>query len=230
MKYTEKLSLKLPDNSDIFDISDINGNMEKLDETIGTMAGGIKSVKCTAEEFSALTPDPNTVYYAVDDNGKVTQYLGAAKLTSGSDPAAAVLSADGVSGMVGAASLSYELDVDLMGETWEQGTYYVNNGGSASSSTGIRMSSYLDVSQIANFVSKKFNITASAGNAKMQYSFCFYDDNKNFLESSTALGWKDNGTFSQCGTSAAPAFIRIILNADSDITPGTLSSAYFKVL
>lgn len=89
MRYTEKLSLKMPENSDIFDISDINDNMEKLDETIGAMAGGIKSVKCTAAEYTAMTPDPNTVYYAVDDNGKVTQYLGAAKLTSGSTPTAA---------------------------------------------------------------------------------------------------------------------------------------------
>lgn len=103
MNYTENLSLKLPENSDIFDISDLNGNMEKLDKTIGTMAGGIKSVKCTAEEYSALTPDPNTVYYVVDGN-KITQYLGSVKLTSGSAPAAAVLSADGLIGAFGNAT------------------------------------------------------------------------------------------------------------------------------
>lgn len=97
MKYTENLSLKLPENSDIFDISDINGNMEKLDETIGTMAGGIKSVKCTAEEYTALTPDPNTVYYVVDGD-KITQYLATAKLTAGSIPAEASVTADGITG------------------------------------------------------------------------------------------------------------------------------------
>ena len=103
MNYTENLSLKLPERSDIFDISDINGNMEKLDETIGTMAGGIKSVKCTAEEYSALTPDPNTVYYVVDGD-KVTQYLGSAKLSTGNYPAEAVLSADGLIGAFGNAT------------------------------------------------------------------------------------------------------------------------------
>ncbi|MGN0633908.1 MAG: hypothetical protein ACI4JW_08565 [Oscillospiraceae bacterium] len=101
MKYTENLSLKLPESSDIFDISDLNDNMEKLDETIGTMAGGIKSVKCTAEEYSALTPDPNTVYYVVD-GGKVTQYLGSAKLSTGSAPAEAIVCVDGADIIFGA--------------------------------------------------------------------------------------------------------------------------------
>lgn len=150
--------------------------------------------------------------------------------SGGGAPAVAAAVAAGVVGAVGAASVSYDIDIDLIGQTWEQGTYYVNDGSTGDMTTGIRMVSYLDISKISNFLNREFTITASAGNAEMQYSFIFYDNIKNFIKSSTALGWKNNGTLSQCGTSAVPAFVRVILNADSNITPDMLSSARFMIV
>lgn len=108
MKYTENLSLKLMEDTDPFDAADLNDNMEKLDETVGSMAGGIKSLKCTAEQYSALTPDPNTVYYVVDGS-KVTQYLGDVKLTSGTVSAgSATVMADGTAQAVSGAAQTIE--------------------------------------------------------------------------------------------------------------------------
>lgn len=65
--------------------------------------GGLSFVNCTQEEYDALeSPDQNTVYYAVDENGKVTQYLGSAKLTLGSAPAEAIVCANGAGIIFGA--------------------------------------------------------------------------------------------------------------------------------
>ncbi|MBS7398222.1 MAG: BppU family phage baseplate upper protein [Ruminiclostridium sp.] len=86
--------------------SEYASQMANLYSKLGKLTqqlGGASIKICTAEEYSALTPDPNTVYYVVDGD-KITQYLGTAKLTSGSAPAAAVLSADGLIGAFGNAT------------------------------------------------------------------------------------------------------------------------------
>lgn len=147
----------------------------------------------------------------------------------GSAPALASAVAEGVVGVVGAAEMVYEMDIDITGEEWEQGTYYVNSGDSASSSTGLRMASYLDVSGVNDFTGKKFSVVARAGDTSLQFSYCFYDSDKNFMPSSTALGWKNSGILVTCGTSAVPAYVRVISNADSTITPEMLTSARFRI-
>ena len=65
--------------------------------------GTLSFVKCTQAVYDAIeTPDPNIIYYAVDDNGKVTQYLGSAKLTSGNAPVEAIVCVNGIDVIFGA--------------------------------------------------------------------------------------------------------------------------------
>lgn len=79
----------------------------KLSELTANL-GGLKIKKCTAEEYSALTPDPNTVYY-VTDGSKVTQYLGDVRLTSGTVSAgSATVMADGTAQAVSGAAQTIE--------------------------------------------------------------------------------------------------------------------------
>lgn len=85
-------------------MSQMYGKLSELTQRLG--AASIKI--CTAEEYSALTPDPNTVYY-VTDGSKVTQYLGGVKLTSGTVSAgSATVMADGTAQAVSGAAQTIE--------------------------------------------------------------------------------------------------------------------------
>ena len=85
-------------------MSQMYGKLSELTQRLG--AASIKI--CTAEEYSALTPDPNTVYY-VADGSKVTQYLGDVKLTSGTVSAgSATVMADGTAQAVSGAAQTME--------------------------------------------------------------------------------------------------------------------------
>ena len=50
---------------------------------IDTMLGGLSFAKISQAEFESITPDANTVYFVYDENGKIVQYFGDAKLTGG---------------------------------------------------------------------------------------------------------------------------------------------------
>jgi hypothetical protein len=73
-------------------------------DTLAANMGGMKLVLISQSDYDDLeAPDSKTVYYVVDENGKVTQYLGAAKLSSGSGAAEATAIADGYMAETGTA-------------------------------------------------------------------------------------------------------------------------------
>ena len=72
-------------------------------ERLGGLTGAVSFKRLSQADYDALGEyDAATVYYAVDDNGKVTQYLGSAKLSTGSAPAEAIVCADGADIIFGA--------------------------------------------------------------------------------------------------------------------------------
>ena len=53
---------------------------------------GLKFIKMSEEDYTALTnKDSNTVYYVYDSKGRITQYMGAVKISASSTTAAAVI-------------------------------------------------------------------------------------------------------------------------------------------
>lgn len=51
---------------------------------VDTMLNGLKFEKISQEDFDALTEkDMNTIYYVYDEKGKITQYIGNAKISGG---------------------------------------------------------------------------------------------------------------------------------------------------
>ena len=85
--------------------------LSKYQERLGGVTGAVSFKRLSQADYDALGEyDAATVYYAVDENGKVTQYLGAAKLSTGSAPALSSASADGVYGiMVNAEKIEEEI-------------------------------------------------------------------------------------------------------------------------
>lgn len=79
MTKTKNYGLEKPDSGDYYDVSVFSRNMDIIDKVLG----GLKVCFVTPTEYEATQPhDPNTLYYVVDD-GKVSQYLGDAKLGGG---------------------------------------------------------------------------------------------------------------------------------------------------
>ena len=148
----------------------------------------------------------------------------------GSAPALASAVAEGVVGAVGAAEMVYGMDIDLMGESWEQGSIY-DNGNNFNSTARIRTPDYIDLSNASDIFSSGFTVVAEA-DKKLQYTFNFYDSEKKLLTTSTNKDWLDSGALTTCGTASAPSYVRVVLrHADnSDITPDVLTSARLKIL
>lgn len=72
---------------------------------INAMLGGLSFMKISQADFDALTTkDANTIYFVYDDQGNVTQYLGDAKMSSGTAADTATLSASGITGIVAVAT------------------------------------------------------------------------------------------------------------------------------
>ena len=148
----------------------------------------------------------------------------------GSAPALASAVAEGVVGAVGAAEMVYGMDIDLMGESWEQGSIY-DNGNNFNSTARIRTPDYIDLSNATDIFYSGFTVVAEA-DKKLQYTFNFYDSEKKLLTTSTNKDWLDSGALTTCGTASAPSYVRVVLrHADnSDITPDVLTSARLKIL
>ena len=148
----------------------------------------------------------------------------------GGAPALASAVAEGVVGTVGAAEMVYGMDIDLMGESWEQGSIY-DNGNNFNSTARIRTPDYIDLSNATDIFYSGFTIIAEA-DKKLLYTFIFYDAEKKLLATSTNKDWIDSGALTTCGTASAPSYVRVVLrHADnSDMTPDVLTSARLKIL
>ena len=148
----------------------------------------------------------------------------------GSAPALASAVAEGVVGTVGAAEMVYGMDIDLMGESWEQGSIY-DNGNNFNSTARIRTPDYIDLSNATDIFYSGFTVVAEA-DKKLLYTFIFYDAEKKLLATSTNKDWLDSGALTTCGTASAPSYVRVVLrHADnSDMTPDVLTSARLKIL
>lgn len=72
---------------------------------INAMLDGLSFQKISQEDFDALTTkDANTIYYVYDDQGNITQYLGDAKMSTGTAATNAALSASGITGIAAVAT------------------------------------------------------------------------------------------------------------------------------
>ena len=152
-------------------------------------------------------------------------------ISGGGTPKVASAVADGVVvGTVGMAEMVYGMDIDLMGEIWEQGSIY-DNGNNFNSTARIRMPDYLDISNASDIFYSGFTVVVEA-DKKLQYTFNFYDSEKKILKTSTNKDWLDSGVPIMCGTASAPSYVRVVLrHADnSDMTPDVLTSARLKIL
>jgi hypothetical protein len=59
-------------------------NYSKEVATLKNSLNGMTITKISKEDYDALeSPDENTIYYVVDDSGKITQYLGSTELSNG---------------------------------------------------------------------------------------------------------------------------------------------------
>ena len=145
-------------------------------------------------------------------------------------PALASAVAEGVVGTVGAAEMVYGMDIDLMSESWEQGSIY-DNGNNFNSTARIRTPDYIDLSNATDIFYSGFTVAAEA-DKKLLYTFIFYDSEKKLLPTSANKDWLDSGTPTMCGTASAPSYVRVVLrHADnSDMTPDVLTSARLKIL
>lgn len=66
----------------------IHDAIKKVNEdsggSISERLGGLSFAKISKADYESLeTKDPDTVYYVYDENGKITQYVGEAKMSSG---------------------------------------------------------------------------------------------------------------------------------------------------
>lgn len=150
--------------------------------------------------------------------------------SGGSAPALASAVAEGVVGTVGAAEMVYGMDIDLMSESWEQGSIY-DNGNNFNSTARIRTPDYIDLSNATDIFYSGFTVVAEA-DKKLLYTFIFYDSEKKLLTTSTNKDWLDSGALTTCGTASAPSYVRVVLrHADnSDMTPDVLTSARLRIL
>ncbi len=157
-------------------------------------------------------------------------YAELSQRSGGSAPALASAVAEGVVGIVGAAEMVYGMDIDLMGESWEQGSIY-DNGNNFNSTARIRTPDYIDLSNATDIFYSGFTVAAEA-DKKLLYTFIFYDSEKKLLPTSTNKDWLDIGAPTMCGTASAPSYVRVVLrHADnSDMTPDVLTSARLKIL
>lgn len=157
-------------------------------------------------------------------------YAELSQRSGGSAPALASAVAEGVVGAVGAAEMVYSMDIDLMGESWEQGSIY-DNGNNFNSTARIRTPDYIDLSNATDIFYSGFTIIAEA-DKKLLFTFIFYDSEKKLLTTSTNKDWLDSGALTTCGTASAPSYVRVVLrHADnSDMTPDVLTSARLKIL
>ena len=148
----------------------------------------------------------------------------------GSAPSLASAVAEGVVGTVGAAEMVYGMDIDLMSESWEQGSIY-DNGNNFNSTARIRTPDYIDLSNATDIFYSGFTVVTEA-DKKLLYTFIFYDSEKKLLTTSTNKDWLDSGALTTCGTASAPSYVRVVLrHADnSDMTPDVLTSARLKIL
>lgn len=169
-------------------------------------------INIMAAADSGIAPDPTP---EPQDSGK---------------PALASAVAEGVVGAVGAAEMVYGMDIDLMGESWEQGSIY-DNGNNFNSTARIRTPDYIDLSNATDIFYSGFTVAAEA-DKKLLYTFIFYDSEKKLLTTSTNKDWLDSGALTTCGTASAPSYVRVVLrHADnSDMTPDVLTSARLKIL
>lgn len=151
-------------------------------------------------------------------------------ISGGGMPKVASAVAEGGVGTVGAAEIVYGMDIDLMGESWEQGSIY-DNGNNFNSTARIRTPDYLDLSNATDIFYSGFTVAAEA-DKKLLYTFIFFDSEKKLLPTSTNKDWLDSGALTTCGTASAPSYVRVVLrHADnSDMTPDVLTSARLKIL
>ena len=158
-------------------------------------------------------------------------YAELSQRSGGGAPAIASAVAEGVVGTVGAAEMVYGMDIDLMSESWEQGSLSDSNGSDVSTSTRIRMSGYFDVSAIEDFKNKSFTVRASTNNEALMFSWELYAADKSFI-SSSLNDWYDSGKFTLPGSGSDIAYIRLILRktGNGSITPEELTSARLMIL
>lgn len=131
MKYTDNLKLKMPENSDKFDIENFNDNSESIDglaqtvtnlqtnfssnmqtlygttNRLTTALGGLSLKKISREDYDGIDEkSETTVYFVVEDSGSVKLYLGEVEIAKGSGGSLAggsTVMSDGVVGISGTA-------------------------------------------------------------------------------------------------------------------------------
>ena len=109
----------------------------------------------------------------------------------------------------------------IMTSDFEQGTIYVNDGNYGDSTTGIRSINIIPIG-----IFKKFTIDVSdtSGNP-LTFSFVGYNSSGTFINSrDISLGWKESSTVIDISSYSTIVGIRVIINADHDITPLDLGS------
>jgi hypothetical protein len=156
-------------------------------DTLAANMGGMKLVLISQSDYDDLeAPDSKTVYYVVDENGKVTQYLGAVKLSSGSGgtptETAVYLDSSPV-GIMGAEALVDE--IDLTDLEWEQGTI-LNTGDSASRTDRIRTIGYIELS--AEWQSQTvYLIARTTSDTDLSCWLAYYDSDKKYISGSSTV-------------------------------------------
>lgn len=79
MRNTENLGLALPDQDDLFDIGDINGNSEIIDAAFG----GVTMRALTQQEYDAMTEHGENTLYVAHDGDTTKLYIGDTPITGG---------------------------------------------------------------------------------------------------------------------------------------------------
>lgn len=104
---------------------------------------------------------------------------------------------------------------------FEQGTIYVGEGGYGDTTTGIRSIAIIPIGGFKKFT---IDVQDTSGNP-LTFSFVGYDSNDTFVSCrDISLGWKESGTAIDISNYPSIVGIRVLINADHDITPSDLGS------
>lgn len=167
--------------------------------------------KCNVVFVSATGPDSET--QANGSNPYTLVRQAGSFLSQGFDRREGSMSVSGV-------PTEERVSIDLMGYTWEQGTYSSTDGKTEIvSGTAIRCTEYIACG-------KKISVTAR-GTGDLSASLYFYDTDKNYIFTASRI-------YSAGVTVTAPdgtAFVRVsLINSGQAISPSDLTSAKAQIL
>lgn len=228
--YTQNLDLQKLDGQDLFDETVYNTNLEKTDSAVSGIAsalGDTKIVRTSRENYDSTAHSSDTIYFVTEQNGAVRQYLGDTEISGnggGYTPQEAAVYSAPAPEVIFADIILVTADISNS-ELWEQGTIYVNTGEYTDSSTGLRLKNPITLENSPNLVT----VTAKdVSDSKITWSFVFYDEDSNFISSSTVLGWKSSGELIGTGISETAKYVNILLNRTSGLTSADLKSCILK--